>query len=348
MSASFDIAGTRIGEGSPPFVIAEIAQTHDGSLGTALAYVAAVKKAGAHAIKFQTHIADAESTPGEPFRVKFSHQDATRYDYWKRMEWTRDQWALLASHARDAGLIFLSSAFSLEAVALLDGLGMPAWKVGSGEILNPQMIEAMARTKKPLLFSNGMVTWDEVDRAAGIARTHGAPFAFFQCHTAYPSPPEKLGLNILDDLRARYGCPVGLSDHSGTVYAGLAAFARGANLLEVHVTMSREAFGPDVPASVTTSELAMLVEGSRFIHAALTNPVDKELNAKELSRERVIFSKSLVAARALAKGATLTEADVVAKKPGTGIAASRMPEFVGKRLSRAVSKDAFLAETDFE
>lgn len=348
MSASFDIGAHRIGAGSPPFVIAEIAQTHDGSLGTALAYVDAVKKAGAHAIKFQTHIADAESTPGEPFRVKFSKQDATRYDYWKRMEWTREQWGVLAEHARAAGLVFLSSAFSLEAVQLLESLAMPAWKVGSGEILNPQMIEAMARTKKPLLFSNGMVTWDEADRAVSIATKHGAPFGFFQCHTAYPSPPEKLGLNILDELRTRYSCPVGLSDHSGTVYAGMAALARGANMLEVHVTMSRDAFGPDVPASVTTDELRMLVEGARFIHTALTHPVDKEANAKELSRERTIFSKSLVAARAMAEGHVVAEGDLVAKKPGTGIAAARIAEFVGRRLARAVSKDTFFSEQDFE
>ena len=116
-------------------IIGEVAQTHDGSLGTAHAYVDAVARAGADAIKFQTHIAEAESTPGEPWRVKFSRQDASRFDYWRRMEFSEEQWIGLAEHAREAGLIFLSSAFSFEAVDLLDRLQVPAWKVGAGETL---------------------------------------------------------------------------------------------------------------------------------------------------------------------------------------------------------------------
>src|SRR5215813_8683238 len=117
-----------VGKSRQTTVIAEVAQAHDGSLGTAHAYIDAIARAGADAVKFQTHIAAAESTPGEPWRVKFSPQDATRYDYWKRMEFTEAQWQGLADHARQAGLIFLSTPFSFEAVELLDRLGMPAWK----------------------------------------------------------------------------------------------------------------------------------------------------------------------------------------------------------------------------
>ncbi len=347
MSSSFDIGDVRVGIGAPTFIIAEIAQTHDGSLGAAHAYIDAAKKAGASAIKFQTHIADAESTPGEPFRVNFSKQDASRYDYWKRMEFTHEQWAGLSAHARDAGIVFLSSPFSFEAVDLLESISIPAWKVGSGEILTAPMIEKMAKTKKPLLFSNGMATWGEMDAAVSIAKKHGAPFAFFQCRTAYPSTAEQVGLNVLEELRARFNCPVGLSDHSGTIYAGLAAVALGANLLEVHVTMSRESFGPDVPASITTSELATLVDGSRFITTALANPVDKDASIAELSRERSIFTKSVVAARDLGQGHVITEADLALKKPGTGIPAARFHDLVGKRLRNAVARDVFFSEQDF-
>lgn len=348
MTTHFDIAGTRIGAGSPTYIIAEVAQTHDGSLGTAHAYIDAAKKAGANAIKFQTHIADAESTPGEPFRVKFSKQDASRYDYWKRMEFLPEQWAGLAEHARDVGITFLSSPFSLQAIELLERVGMPAWKVGSGEILNPQMIDRMARTTKPLLFSNGMVTWTEADAAVSLAKKHGAPFAFFQCRTAYPCTPEQVGLNVIAELRERYACAVGLSDHSGTVFAGLAAISLGANLVEVHVTMSREAFGPDVLASITTNELATLVQGARFIEASLSHPINKDEAAKELERERMIFTKSVVAARDLAEGHVLTEADLVLKKPGTGIPATRFQEVVGKSLARAVVRDTFLTDQDLK
>ena len=146
-------------------IIGEIAQTHDGSLGTAHAYIDAVANAGADAIKFQTHIAAAESTPGEPWRVKFSRQDATRFEYWRRMEFSQEQWHGLAAHARERGLLFLSSAFSPEAVDLLERVGVPGWKVGAGEVSNLPLLEKMARTGKPVILSSGMSDWAELDAA---------------------------------------------------------------------------------------------------------------------------------------------------------------------------------------
>jgi len=136
------------------FIIGEIAQAHDGSLGMAHAYIDAIARAGADAVKFQTHIADAESSPQEPWRVKFSRQDATRFDYWKRMEFTREQWVGLKEHAEEKGLVFLSSPFSLQAAELLDALGMVAWKVASGEINNHALLDRMAATSKPVLLSS--------------------------------------------------------------------------------------------------------------------------------------------------------------------------------------------------
>lgn len=329
-------------------IIAEVAQNHDGSLGTAHAYIDAVAKTGADAIKFQTHIAAAESTPEEPWRVKFSLQDATRYEYWKRMEFTEAQWHGLAEHARDKDLVFLSSAFSIEAVELLDRMGMPAWKVGAGEVTNLPMIERMARTGKPVLLSSGMSPWEELDAAVSAVRGAGAPVAVFQCTTAYPCPPEKLGLNVLAELKARYGCPVGLSDHSGAIYAGLAAAALGAELIEVHVTLSRECFGPDVPASLTTAELAQLAAGAAFIGKALAFPVNKQEMAAELSELRRVFNKSLVAARDLAAGAEVQAADLAARKPGTGVPAARWGEFVNRRLRRPLKANSQISEEDFE
>src|SRR5215212_12279353 len=134
-------------------IIGEVAQAHDGSLGTAHAYIDAAARAGADAIKFQTHIAAAESTPGEPFRVKFSRQDASRYDYWKRMEFSEAHWAGLVQHAAEKGLVFLSSPFSMQAVELLERLGVPAWKVGAGEVSNLPMLERLAASGKPVILS---------------------------------------------------------------------------------------------------------------------------------------------------------------------------------------------------
>ncbi|MEO6726306.1 MAG: N-acetylneuraminate synthase family protein [Blastocatellia bacterium] len=335
--------------GSPRcLVIGEIAQTHDGSLGTAHSYIDAVANAGADAIKFQTHIAAAESTHGEPWRIKFSRQDATRYDYWRRMEFTEQQWHGLAEHARERGIVFLSSAFSSEAVELLERVGVPAWKVGAGETSNLPLLEQIARTGKPVILSSGMSGWDELDAAVNCVRKGGSPVAVLQCTTAYPCPPEKLGLNVISQLRQRYQCPVGLSDHSGTIYAGIAAATLGANLIEVHVTFSRECFGPDVPASITTKDLKQLVAGVRFIERALLNPVDKQAMAESFGELRQVFGKSVIAARALPSGHHLTIADLAFKKPGTGIPAARYREVLNRQLRRPVAADTLLSEEDFE
>src|SRR5262249_62163091 len=162
-------------------IIGEVAQTHDGSLGAAHAYIDAVAHAGADAVKFQTHIASAESTPGEPWRVKFSRQDASRYDYWKRMEFTEEHWLGLSEHANEQGLFFLSSAFSAEAVELLERVGVPAWKVGSGEVSNLPLLAKMAQTGKPVILSSGLSDWDELDSAGNCVRENRAPCARRQC-----------------------------------------------------------------------------------------------------------------------------------------------------------------------
>jgi N,N'-diacetyllegionaminate synthase len=346
MAGTFRIEGREVGEGAPCFVVAEVAQGHDGSLGTAHAYVDAIAKTGADAIKFQTHIANAESTPGEPFRVKFSYQDASRFDYWKRMEFSAEQWVELRTHAREKGLIFLSSPFSIEAIELLDRIGMPAWKIGSGETTNLPLIERVAKTTAPVLLSSGLSSWAELDRATEAVQKEGAPVAVLQCTTSYPCPAERLGLNVIEELRHRYQVPVGFSDHSGTIYAGLAAVALGANLLEVHAVLSRECFGPDVMSSVTTAELRSLVEGTRFIERAIRHPVDKEASAKELTDLKIMFGKSVVAARDLPAGHRIEEKDLALKKPATGIPAVRMRELIGKTLMRALSANMPLSEND--
>jgi N,N'-diacetyllegionaminate synthase len=345
---NFSIEGHTIGTGHPCFVTAEIAQTHDGSLGTAHAYIEAAARAGADAIKFQTHIAEAESTRAEPFRVEFSRQDDTRYNYWNRVAFTEEQWRGLAGHATECGLIFLSSPFSVEAVEMLERLGMAAWKVASGEIENFPLLERMAATHRPVLLSSGMMPWRALDRAVSFVREIGAPVGVFQCTTAYPCPPERLGLNVLGQLRERYHCPVGLSDHSATIYAGLAAATLGTNMLEVHVAFSRECFGPDVVASVTTTELKQLIDGIRFVERALASPVDKEAVAADMADMRRIFGRSVVAAYDLDGGQRLARRDLALKKPGGGIPPAQLEGCLNRVLRRPVAADTMLLEEDFE
>jgi N,N'-diacetyllegionaminate synthase len=325
-------------------IVAEVAQSHDGSLGTAHAFIDACARAGANAIKFQTHIAAAESTPGEPWRVKFSRQDASRYDYWKRMEFTEEQWHGLKQHADECGIQFLSSPFSIEAVDLLTRVGVAAWKVASGEVSNTPMLERMLATGLPMLLSSGMSPLHELDAAVALIQGQGVPLTVLQCTSAYPCPPENIGLNLLPFFRDRYGCPVGLSDHSGTIYAGLAAATLGATMLEVHVTFSREMFGPDVPASITLGELRQLVDGIRFIEAMTAHPVDKDAMADTMVPLRHLFTKSVVARTDLLAGTVLRAEHLTVKKPGTGIPAARLSELLGRTLRCTVARDQCLEE----
>jgi N,N'-diacetyllegionaminate synthase len=327
-------------------VIGEVAQAHDGSLGLAHAFIDAIAAAGADAVKFQTHLAAAESTPAEPWRVRFSPRDETRYEYWKRMEFSEDEWRALARHAVERGLAFISSPFSIEAVDLLERVGLAAWKVASGEVASLSMLDRMLQNGRPVILSSGMSGLAETDAAAARVTRAGVPLAVLQCTTAYPCPPERIGLNMLSVYRDRYGCAVGLSDHSGTIYPGLAAAALGCDVLEVHVTLSREMFGPDVVASVTTLELAQLVEGVRFVERMLEHPVDKDAAAKTAAPLRDLFTKSVVARRPLRAGTVLCAEDLAAKKPGTGIPGRRLPALVGRRLLRDIEPDELLGEED--
>jgi len=329
-------------------IIGEVAQAHDGSLGLAHAFIDAIADAGADAVKFQTHIADAESTAEEPWRVPFSRQDRSRYDYWKRTEFSADQWHGLKTHTQKRGLLFLSSPFSVEAVELLARVGVAAWKVASGEVTNVPLFARMAATGLPILLSTGMSPIAEIDTTVRLVRSYDLPLVVLQCTSVYPCPPEKVGLNMIPFFRQRYECAVGLSDHSGTIYPGLAAATLGISVLEVHVSLSREMFGPDTAVSLTTEELRRLVEGVRFAERMAAAPVDKDRQAEELAATRGVFTKSVVARQSLPAGTVLRAEHLAVKKPGTGMPASRWADLIGRRLRRSLHADEFLREDDLE
>lgn len=342
------IAGIPVGEGYPTFLIVEIGQAHDGSLGTAHAYIDAVSKTGANAIKFQTHFADQESTLDEPFRVQFSLQDKTRYDYWKRMEFTYEQWDGLADHAREKGLIFLSSAFSMKAFEVLKKIGMPAWKVGSGEFKSRGLLGAMGETSKPIIYSTGMASFAEIEETVAWFSSNRYSFALLQCTTKYPTSFNEVGINVMDEFRRKFHCPVGLSDHSGSIYPTLFGMAKGAHLIEVHATFDRKLFGPDIKASLTMEEIKVLTEARDAFYLMNTHPVDKDEVAKELYDVRTMFTKSIALSCDLKTGMVLTEAMLIEKKPGTGIPLSEKGRLIGRRLKRDVRADHLLRWEDVE
>ena len=328
-------------------LIAEIGQAHEGSLGIAHSYIDALAETGVDAVKFQTHIAAAESSEFEPFRVKFSYEDATRYDYWRRMEFTPEQWAGLKQHCEDKGLEFISSPFSNAAVELLEKLGIKRYKIGSGEVNNHLMLEIIGQTGKPVLLSSGMSSLQELDAAVALLRPYGNPMTLLQCTTAYPTIPQDWGLNVLALLKERYQLPVGFSDHSGDIYACLAASALGAEVLEFHAVFDQQMFGPDATASLTIEQIKKLISGVRQVEQALHTPVDKSTN-EQFQPLKQIFEKSLAVNKDLTIGQTLSVSDLEAKKPkGYGIPAYQFREVLGKPLK--VSKKAweFLAYEDF-
>ncbi|SCY39909.1 N-acetylneuraminate synthase family protein [Flavobacterium caeni] len=346
MSAFNSIAGRKVELEDTPFVIAEIGQAHEGSLGTAHAYIDALASTGVNAVKFQMHIADAESSIHEPFRVKFSLEDQTRMDYWRRMGFTLDQWKGLKEHCDAVGLEFLCSPFSNLSVDWLEEIGVGRYKIGSGEVNNFLILERIARTQKPVLLSSGMSSYAELDATVSFLRERNVRFSILQCTTAYPTMPEQYGLNMIGALCERYGVPVGYSDHSAKIETCIAATALGASVLEFHVAFDRRQFGPDSMSSLTLTETSQLVDAVRRIGKAMQHPIDKT-NNDAFTELKQIFEKSLAINKDLALGHILTFEDLEAKKPkGYGIAASKFKEVIGKTLKFDKKKWDFLNPED--
>jgi len=344
----FFIDGRGIGIGHPCFVIAEVGLVHDGSLGSAHAFIDAVAHAGVDAVKFQTHIASAESSPGEPFRVDIFPQDENRYDYWERTAFSEDEWVELKKHAEDRGLVFMSTPFSIEAVQLLRRIGIKAWKVGSGETNNLLLLDELAKGKEPVLLSSGMSYMQELDTCVARLADQNIPVLLMQCTNRYPCPPEKLGLNMIPLYMERYKIPVGFSDHSGQLGPLLSAVTMGAKAVELHVTWHKDCFGADVKASLTIEELSLLVKNIRILECALLNPIDKDLMAEEMEDMRLLFTKGLVAKSMILKGEVVAKNHLDAKKPCVGIPVLEYEKVIGRIPLRDIAKGESISWNDLK
>jgi len=327
-------------------IIAEIGQAHEGSLGIAHSYIDALSNLGVNAVKFQTHIAEAESSPHEPFRVNFSYEDQTRFDYWQRMEFTEEQWIGIKTHCDNVGIEFLSSPFSLTAIDLLERIGVKRYKVGSGEVTNHLMLEYLGKTGKPIILSSGMSDFEELDRAVEIIKGFDNKLSVMQCTTSYPTKPENWGLNVIQELKKRYDIPVGFSDHSGDIFPCLFAAALGSEIFEFHAVYDKKMFGPDSKSSLTLNEIETLVKGLRMYETALKSPIDKSSN-KNYENLKVIFEKSLAVNKNLPQGHVLSIEDLETKKPkDMGINATEFQKIIGLKTKRPLNKWEFLNYSD--
>lgn len=334
--------GTReLGDPMPPLVVAEIGNNHDGSVRQAERLIDAAAEAGADAVKLQTHIADAEmleSTPTPP------HFDEPRYAFTRRMELSLADHRQLKARADEHGLLLFSAPFSVEAVELLEEVGVPAYKVASGEVTNPPLLRAVAATGKPVLLSSGMSGLDEVSAAFALLREGGAEVLVLQCTSSYPCPPEQVHLRAMVAMGERLGCLYGLSDHAEGIWASVGAAALGAAVVEKHFTLSKRLYGPDHHASLEPTELAELVRAVRTVHAALGD--EEKLRDPAHDAVRATFEKSVVSRVAIEAGAAIAPGMLTTKRPGTGIPASRLEQVVGRRAARAIAANTLVSEDD--
>jgi N,N'-diacetyllegionaminate synthase len=259
-------------------VVGEIANAHEGSLGTALAYVKAIAAAGADAFKTQCHDGDAcnKFRSGTLFP-----QDKTRQAYWSRIAFTEAEWSDIAECCHDEGIEFICSPFSMEAFDKVEPL-VDRWKIASSKVNDHELIDACVKTGKPVIVSSGMSEWPEVH--AAVCHIPAERLTILECLTAYPCPPEHVRLGALRYRRTKGD--IGLSDHSGQIWPSIVAAWECYDLTEVHVVFSRECFGPDVSSSITTAELRQLVQGVRFVERMINSD---GFDASEIKEMREVF-----------------------------------------------------------
>ena len=326
--------------------IAEIGQAHDGSLGLAHSYLDALKNTGVTDVKFQIHIADAESSKKERFRKKFSYEDKTRFDYWKRIEFTSEQWLGIFRHCKKNKFNFVASPFSIEAVDLLKKIGCKTFKIASGEVNNYLMIDNIIKHKKEIILSSGLSNFKELDKTVRRIKRKKSNLSVLQCTSEYPSNFKNIGLNVIQDIRSRYNVPAGLSDHSGNTNTLLAAAAVGAELIEFHVTFNKKSFGPDSRSSIEIDEVKKLIENIDYIKKCLNHKINKS-KVKINMKLKEIFSKSLAINKNLNKNHKIKIEDLETKKPGgIGVDTKHYEKVIGKKLNKNLRKNSFLKFKD--
>lgn len=343
MNKEFSIAGRRIGLDHAPLVIAEVGINHEGSLAKALRLVDAAKDAGAEVVKFQCHITDKEMIPTDMRPGKISKEKL--WDIIKRCELTAAEELKVQAYCRKRGIMYLSTPFSREAADRLNGMGVPAFKIGSGECNNYPLLDHIARMGKPIILSTGMNDLPSIRKAAATIRRRGAPLALLHCTSMYPTPYEKVRLGALADLRDNFpGIPVGLSDHSMGIWTCLGAVALGACVLEKHFTIKRSWPGPDTKISIEPQELADLVHGSRAVWLARGG------RKTILPEEKPVIDfayATVVSIAPITKGSRFTRENVWVKRPGVGpLKADRLDEVLGRRAQRDLPPDVHLRPQD--
>ncbi|MEN9571744.1 MAG: legionaminic acid synthase [Bacteroidota bacterium] len=326
-------------------IIAEIGNTHEGSVGLAKQFIKVAAACGVDAVKFQTHMFEAESLPNAPNPKYFT--DETRKQYFERTAFNFEQYQVLKQYAeQECGVEFLSSPFSIEAVDFLLKLGLKTLKIPSGEVSNIPMLEYIAKSGCKVLLSSGMSSWAELDEAVNIFKPNNE-LIVLQCTSEYPCAPENAGIGTMQQIKSRYGCQVGFSDHTLGIGVPIAAVVSGAVVVEKHFTLSKMMYGSDAKNSTEPEEFKQLVEGIRAAEKSIYSVVDKDAKVESLRDMKVTFEKSIVAAEHLPEGTIIQEKHLCYKKPGNGIPAKKYRDIIGKKVIQQVEKNQLLSLEHF-
>jgi N-acetylneuraminate synthase/N,N'-diacetyllegionaminate synthase len=347
MAELVDIGGRTVGGGQPPLVIAEAGVNHNGSVERAHQLVDAAARSGADAVKFQTFTAAAVIRPGTPQAAYQSERApaASQLEMAQSLELAPDAWSALRDAAAARGILFLSTPFDLGSVRLLSALGVPAFKISSGDATNLVLLRAVAATGLPIVLSTGMASWAEIDRSVADLRTHGdPPLVLLQCTSAYPAEPADANLLAMEAMRVRYGVPVGYSDHTLGIGVAAAAAALGAAVIEKHLTLDRALPGPDHHASLDPDEFGAMVAAVRLAAEARGGAEKRAVDAE--ADTRLVARRSLVTSRTVGAGEEISAGDLDAMRPADGISPQRLDEVIGRRAARELPRGTALGTDD--
>jgi N-acetylneuraminate synthase/N,N'-diacetyllegionaminate synthase len=341
-----EFAGRRVGPGHPCFLIAEAGVNHNGDPALAEKLVDAAKEAGADAVKFQTWRTEKLVLPEAPlatYQERRIGPGKSQFQMLKELELRPEDFKRLKAQADRKGILFFSTPDEEESADFLDMLGVPIFKIGSGEATNLPYLRHVARKGKPVILSTGMCSLEEVKAAVSAIRDSGCDrLILLHCVSSYPAPPEDCNLRAMDTLAAAFGCPVGFSDHTMGFSVAVAAAALGACVIEKHLTLDKGMPGPDHSASLDPREFAEMAAAVRIVEAALGDGV-KRLMASEIDAARTV-RKVAVVVRAIGSGQPLVPADVVMLRAAGGILPSVLPSFFGRRAARDIPAGSILTD----
>lgn len=346
MTPEIIVAGRKIGPAHVPLVVAEIGINHEGSLDVAREMVDAARRAGVEVVKHQTHVV-ADEMSGAAKKVVPGNASVSIYQIMERCALSDEDERRLKDYVESLGMIFISTPFSRAAADRLERMGVPAFKIGSGECNNYPLLKHIASFGKPMLLSTGMNTIESVAKAVAIFESARVPYALMHTTNLYPTPPHLVRLGAMVELAKAFpGAPIGLSDHTTDNLACLGAVALGASILERHFTDRMDRVGPDIVCSMDEARCRELIEATRILHAELggsKGPAKEEQVTMDFAFATVVTIKPIKA------GERLTTENLWVKRPGTGsIPAEKYDELLGKTASRDVPTDTHLSFKDIK